>query len=212
MDCIPSRKYVCDICIKEYSSRQNLWKHNNKYHMIENTQNVTECNTPVTNCNINVTECNTPVTINEQLNNNITEVHKLICNICNKQFNNRQTKWRHEKKCKKPAQLDKVEKMELESLELKEDKPHHKVTETNNTVNGTNNNIIYINKDATKEIFNKDITRLISYIEKSKIKKNEKTLKILNKLKSMDMNKEMFKQLNILSYNNIDVVEDTIYL
>jgi hypothetical protein len=112
--------------------------------------------------------------------------------------------------CKKPAQLDKVEKMELESL--KEDKPHHKVTETNNTVNGTNNNIIYINKDATKEIFNKDITSLISYIEKSKIKKSEKTLKILNKLKSMDMNKEMFKQLNILSYNNIDVVEDTIYL
>lgn len=114
--------------------------------------------------------------------------------------------------CKKPAQLDKVEKMELESLELKEDKPHHKVIETNNTVNETNNNIIYINKDATKELFNKDITSLISYIEKSKIKKSEKTLKILNKLKSMDMNKEMFKQLNILSYNNIDVVEDTIYL
>jgi len=118
--------------------------------------------------------------------------------------------------CKKPAQLDKVEKMELENLELKKElkevKSHHKVTETNNTVNGTNNNIIYINKDATKEIFNKDITRLISYIEKSKIKKSEKTLKTLNELKSMDMNKEMFKQLNIFSYNNIDVVEDIIYL
>ncbi len=35
MDCIPSRKYICNICIKEYSSRQNLWKHNKKFHMIE---------------------------------------------------------------------------------------------------------------------------------------------------------------------------------
>ena len=29
----------CTICNKTYSSRQNLWKHNNKFHVIKYSQN-----------------------------------------------------------------------------------------------------------------------------------------------------------------------------
>ena len=33
MECTPTNKYRCDICDKTYSTRQNLWKHNNKFHL-----------------------------------------------------------------------------------------------------------------------------------------------------------------------------------
>ncbi len=35
--CIPN-EYICNICNVTYSSRQNLWKHTNKYHNIEVTK------------------------------------------------------------------------------------------------------------------------------------------------------------------------------
>ena len=261
--------YSCVLCNKNYKTYQSIWNHNKRFH---------------SDMIIHITN----------------KVKKFSCNKCNKSFTRKDNMKHHmENICKKPAQLDKVEKMELEILELKKElkevKSHHKIAETNNTVNGTLNNgtinnIIYINKPGTenllelnkdeiKEIFNKDITSLVSYIEKvnfndrlksnhsfcttnlggaylsvfdtdkSKIKQNrkkyffeeiisitvskmeelyklykshfkpekqkniEETLKTLNELKSMDMNKkiykEMLKQLNILSYNDRDVVEDT---
>lgn len=37
MECIPVKKYICNICNKEYSSRQNLWKHNSKFHSEKET-------------------------------------------------------------------------------------------------------------------------------------------------------------------------------
>lgn len=140
-------------------------------------------------------------------------------------------------------------------------------------------NLLELTKDEIKEIFNKDITCILSYIEKvnfndrlktnhsfcttnlggaylsvfdtnnSKIKQNRKkfffdeiiniavskieelyklyksyftiekqnnietTLIKINELKNMDMNKriykEMLKQLNILSYNDKNIVENT---
>ena len=32
---VPSKKHICTKCNKEYSNRQNLWKHNNKIHPTE---------------------------------------------------------------------------------------------------------------------------------------------------------------------------------
>ena len=261
--------FSCIPCNKNYKTYQSIWNHNKKFHSDQI---------------IHITE----------------KVRNFSCNKCNKTFTrNDSLKLHINNTCKKKNELDKVEKMQLEILELKKElnevKSHHKIAETNNTVNGTLNNgtinnIIYINKPGTenllelnkdeiKEIFNKDITSLVSYIEKvnfndrlksnhsfcttnlggaylsvfdtdkSKIKQNrkkyffeeiisitvskmeelyklykshfkpekqkniEETLKTLNELKSMDMNKkiykEMLKQLNILSYNDRDVVEDT---
>ena len=88
MECTPPSKYRCEICDKTYSSRQNLWKHNSKFHKTNVNENVT-----------NVTECNKNVT----------------CTLCNKIFNNRQTKWRHSKTCtvNKTAEIKDTLKKEI---------------------------------------------------------------------------------------------------
>ena len=99
MECTPPSKYRCDVCDKNYSSRQNLWKHNSKFHKIDVTENVT-----------NVTECN------KNVNTNVTKCNKNVtCTLCNKIFNNRQTKWRHSKTCtvNKTAEIKDTLKKEI---------------------------------------------------------------------------------------------------
>jgi hypothetical protein len=39
MECTPNKTYICELCTKTYSSRQNLWKHNNKFHKSEVKEN-----------------------------------------------------------------------------------------------------------------------------------------------------------------------------
>ena len=261
--------YYCDQCNKNYKTYQSIWNHNKKFH---------------NNQNIQIT----------------TKERKYICIKCNKLFTRKDNMKNHMNNiCKNKQELDKVEQMTLEIVELKKElreiktgtKPDNKIVEINNINNGIiNNNIIYINKPGTenlleltkdeiKEIFNKDITCILSYIEKvnfndrlktnhsfcttnlagaylsvfdtnnSKIKQNrkkfffddiiniavskieelyklyksyftiekqnniEETLIKINELKNMDMNKriykEMLKQLNILSYNDKNIVENT---
>jgi len=261
--------YSCDQCNKNYKTYQSIWNHNKKFH---------------NNQNIQIT----------------TKERKYICIKCNKLFTRKDNMKNHMNNiCKNKQELDKVEQMTLEIVELKNElreiktgtKPDSKIVEINNINNGIiNNNIIYINKPGTenlleltkdeiKEIFNKDITCILSYIEKvnfndrlktnhsfcttnlggaylsvfdtnnSKIKQNrkkfffddiiniavskieelyklyksyftiekqnniEETLIKINELKNMDMNKriykEMLKQLNILSYNDKNIVENT---
>ena len=107
MDCIPGRKYICNICIKEYSSRQNLWKHNNKYHMIENTQNVKNTsNQPSENVKKMSKKCQKTLT----------------CNNCNIPFNSRQARWSHERKCI----LNKDSEITMLKQQLKEKDEQHK--------------------------------------------------------------------------------------
>ena len=80
--------FACKICNKFYSSYKSLWNHNRKFH--NNIQrkcsiNVQNCSTNVQNCSINVQNCS----INKSL----------ICDYCNKVFNNRSTKSMHKKIC-----------------------------------------------------------------------------------------------------------------
>jgi hypothetical protein len=48
---------------------------------------------------INVTTCNKNVTLSKNIKEIPNKHSNLLCIKCNIQFNNRQTKWRHEKKC-----------------------------------------------------------------------------------------------------------------
>ena len=40
MECTPQSKYRCELCNKSYSTRQNLWKHNTKYHSSQKSPEV----------------------------------------------------------------------------------------------------------------------------------------------------------------------------
>jgi len=71
MECTPNKLYVCKLCDKEYSSRQNLWKHNNKFHtsvdgtksskslvINGNKKEITENKKEITEDNIKCKTCN----------------------------------------------------------------------------------------------------------------------------------------------------------
>jgi hypothetical protein len=104
--------------------------------------------------------------------NNDTKIYK--CINCNKEYKNKTSKYRHQKKCNEKNQELQLIKSKLEQLEKKVNKSKKII---NNTNNGTiiNNNIT-INKIGTENldalndneismIFNKELEGVITFIE-----------------------------------------------
>jgi len=161
-------EYNCKICNKNYVSYKSLWNNNKKFHKKDVTTNVTDVTKNVTK---NVTKCN-----------------KFVCNNCNKILNNRQSKWRHEKKCDiVPAKIqdievdDKLEKIEKENLEMKAEmtklkdllqkalKIHPKTLQKiNNQLNNTNNGTIN-NNTVIIQLGKEDLTKMLTMDEKISI-------------------------------------------
>lgn len=105
MDCIPSKKYICNICTKTYSTRQNLWKHNKNIHAIIVSDDSLIVEKTSDKC-LNMSE--------------IKENNKIYkCTKCNKIFNNRKTKWSHEQNCKETIK-NKLEEKDNEIILLKQ--------------------------------------------------------------------------------------------
>jgi hypothetical protein len=99
---------ICKYCNKEYASYASRSNHIKRFH---NINDVTDCNIAVTNSNTNVTE------------------NELKCNICNKLFNNRQTKWRHIKKCTESNETklkEELEQLKIENNKVKKEKEEMK--------------------------------------------------------------------------------------
>jgi uncharacterized C2H2 Zn-finger protein len=160
MECIPSKKHICTICNKEYSTRQNLWKHNNKFHVIESNES-----------NPNVIQKSIPVVIPKSSAN-------FICIKCNAIFKYKQGKWKHEKKCSINKSNDQTEILKKQNEELKtkmdemtkmfdtllkkikvHPKTLQKINNTltnnnsnNNTINNTYN-IVALGKEKLSEIY-----------------------------------------------------------
>jgi hypothetical protein len=154
--------FRCEKCNKSYKDKSGLWYHNNKYHQI----NISSENTLDTQPNI----------VNTKL-----ESTNIICKYCNIELSNRQSRWRHEQKCKNKdlqnSQLITKLKDEIKN-ELKNEIKQHTLTKnTNNTNNGNIiNQKIVINKTGTENIdsltynevsviFDNEITSVIKLIE-----------------------------------------------
>jgi DNA-directed RNA polymerase subunit RPC12/RpoP len=179
-----SDEYKCIQCNKQYTNRTGLWKHNKKYHEIVETK-LTESNKNVSICNDNVSKCNKNITENLQSS-------KYNCKSCKKQFNSRQTKWRHEKTCK----LKSDEKQEIELLKnminemdkkiklLEKSKSSNKNINNGNIYNGKTINNITINalghemvtltKEDVEAICNKNIKAVLTFVEKTNFDKDRK--------------------------------------
>jgi cystathionine beta-lyase family protein involved in aluminum resistance len=85
-----NKKYCCTICEKYYKTPQSLCNHKRIYHIHLNTKMYTN------DVNLNTSGIhNVSVLKNQQVNDNN------ICKMCNKTLSNRQSRWRHEKICKK---------------------------------------------------------------------------------------------------------------
>jgi len=149
--------FICTVCKTEYKSYKSLWNHNNTFH--------SDLNIKISNKQIigeyKCTKCN----------NTFTRKNNMVVHM-NKQCKNKD---KPDPNTELKQQLIELQK-KVEKLETKNN------SNINNTVNGTLNNgninnIIYINKPGTEnmlelnkkevvEIFDKDISGLLTFVEK----------------------------------------------
>ena len=116
MECIPSKKHVCNICNKEYSTRQNLWKHNKNNHTIIKPKLIHET---LNNPHIPLT---IPPKINEQPKD-------LQCKYCDLTFTRKDNLKRHHNKCKIKNNEDNKLKQENELLKQQLKEQDNKIKE-----------------------------------------------------------------------------------
>ena len=165
MECTPTSKYRCELCNKSYSSRQNLWKHNTKFHKTETLANTSETSK-----------------ITSSLPQNTSTSLQNSCKYCNKIYSRKDNLNRHMKTCKsknivsiklkeKDEQIQELKSM-VTNL-LKSCKIHPKTLQkinnqinnnNNNTNNGTiNNNVImkFGNVNINEVLSNKQIMSIL---------------------------------------------------
>ncbi len=100
-------EYRCDKCNKMYSSYQSLWIHNRKFHNLQiNNQSV-----------ISQSSSSHEIKIKPQI--------IYMCMYCKSEYKHKQSKWKHEKKCKENHNIKneelllKLKEQEQEILKLK---------------------------------------------------------------------------------------------
>jgi len=166
------RSFQCKHCLKFYSSYKSLWKHNGNYHKVDDNELTIE------------SQCfDNKMTMESQYNDNKVDntetkktVKKYECKYCDKNFNQRQGKYQHEKTCKEKEKAEEKNRIELlkienKNLELKiqlaklsgNTSHSHNTTTTNTnnshntTTNNTNNNIFikYTNVSQAYDLLSK---------------------------------------------------------
>jgi len=150
----------CKICKKYYSSYKSLWNHNNKYHKYGNEKCKSKC------ISIGKSKCKSFV------NNK-----KYECNYCDKIYEYRQSRYKHELKCKinkEIKQIDntKIEKLEKEIEDLKKIIKTNKFigTKINNKINNINNgqinniNIVGLGLENIKSLTEDEKLKLLKSI------------------------------------------------
>jgi hypothetical protein len=188
--------YNCDICNKKYSSNNSLWNHNKKFHNdnVTNKSNYRKYNVtnPITTSVTNhVTSITNPVTNPVTLTNLSTPtiIKKYNCKYCNKNFNHRQNRYEHEKKCKQKNELI-IQNTEIQNnLQL------------NNNLQLTDNKTINDNKIINNNINNGVINNntTINYIINSVGCENIEKL-------TFEEIKKIFRQHKNCLYHAIDFV------
>ena len=98
-------EFICKICNKTYTNKSGIWKHNKKYHK-ELTYNVSqndlqnnELETFVSQASVNVSLIN--IQKNEDNHNGYS------CEYCGTTYLHRQSKYKHQQKCKNKSVKEK---------------------------------------------------------------------------------------------------------
>jgi hypothetical protein len=147
---------ICTFCNKKYASYSSRSNHIKKYHTSKVSFNVSNVSDDVSN---NVS--------------NVSNNSSLNCKKCNKIFNSRTTRWRHEQKCDdKKIKIDDILEMKQENLEMKKEikelrgiiqqslKIHPKqLNKINNQLNqqnniNNNNNYIQLGREDFNNVLN----------------------------------------------------------
>lgn len=175
-------EYTCDICDKKYTSYQSLWNHNNRYH----NNNSLECKHGVnTNVNISSTYRQHSLNTNPQ-----KDESNYSCDFCSKNFTFRQSKWRHQLKCKEKIKKEeeklqtiyninnKLDEIQRDIRNIKQGKKVTNIVNNNcNLINGNHNNtnlsitkagdedISNLTYEEVDSIFNYELTDVLKLID-----------------------------------------------
>ena len=208
--------YICDRCgytnklksnLKRHLSRKNICKpiksnidiniiyeknfNNDEKEMNQvNVTNVTKCNKNVTKCNKNVTKCNT-----FERRSVINTKKEYQCTVCNIIFNNRQSLWRHKKKCNKLDDVETLEDIQFD-FKLKED-----LEEIKKELQKSQNE-----KKQISTKLEKLKKRFMVEIDKALVKKDKQMYQLINKLgtKINDNSKHLYLSVKLNSFKNTD--------
>lgn len=143
--------YNCNICQKNYKSYQTLWKHTKNFHSTLGGQK-TATGMPIV--------CKTP--------------KKYICIKCEKEYNNKTSKYKHQKLCvKKEDNYDiKLKSLEDKVKQLETKCNKKKITNNNNgvinniTINKIGSEKLHeLTKNEISTIFNKELESIFTFVE-----------------------------------------------
>jgi hypothetical protein len=119
-------EHYCNICEKKYSSYKSLWKHNNTFHKDK-----------------------VSLKVSAPVSQKVSEIKDFPCRFCEKNYQHKQSRFSHEKKCKE-IKISEIEEIKKENLEIKnkviqlekliKTNNKHNTKNINNTNNGNINN------------------------------------------------------------------------
>ena len=204
--------YRCNICNKDYASQSSLCNHNKKFHninVVKRGDNIVKCGDNVVKRGDNVVKCS----------DNVVKIY--ICSICNKNFNDRSNKWKHEKKCKETNQNE-IENLKNTINEMKEQiatilkekgKIHHKTLQkiNNQLTNNINNQLTNNGQINNGKIINNTYVKF-GDVDYQRILDNKQVKHILNQqfmsieesIKLIHFNKDLPEYNNVFITNMRD--------
>ena len=194
---VKSGRYQCKKCLRNYSSANSLWNHNNRFHPIPRVVKST---------------LEGSLSTLEFTSHNVEEGTQIKCNFCDKTFNYKSNKYKHMKNCKvkkEKEQKEVIKNMILEVLN-KEGKIHHNTLKkinknlinsnnnNNNNITNNNNNIVQIIKFGSE-----DLSSLLSKKELISIF-NDKSRCLEKSIELVHLNNERkeYKNLYITNLRN----------
>ena len=228
-----TKEYKCNICIKVYSSYKSLWLHNYKFHKNELAMDVIQSQLESVESQPNAIESQSVLVESQPI---IVENEKLFnCEYCNNIYKHKQSKFKHEQKCKlknnqlipennELIELKKENKeikntiLELKNIIMQQAKIHPKTLQKINKqlINNNSNNNSNNNNTINNTVINNTYVKFGS-VPHSSVLSEAKILSILNKqfksieelIKLIHFNKKLPEYNNILITNMKDNIAYT---
>jgi len=191
-------EHKCNICNKNYASKQSLWNHNNKFH----NNIISQKSAKNQSKNHPTSVKNQPIVIQSVLD---TKHNILECKYCNKSYKHIQSRWKHEQKCKVKSNNDEIMelKKKLKDIEDKINNTHQGSTITNTTNTNTLNNKGTINNNYIIAFGKEEINNILTEKEKFKIL-NARYKSLEESIKAIHFNKDRPEYQNIVITNMRD--------
>ena len=178
------KEYECEFCNTKFSAKNSLTFHKKTAKFCLEIQNKQNNHINNTDNNTDNTDNNTDNNIDNNTNNNLNN-NSLICEFCNKEFNNKKYLKQHVSTCK--FKVNTHVKLELENTKKQLEEANKKIEDTKKQLEEANKKLEEANKELVElRIYNKVKNEQIEKLEKEYSKP---TTNIYNNNKFIQNNK-----------------------